>query len=151
MPLLFILLAMLVLPVQASTTVNEILNADTAPPGVVFEVVEGDEAALNSILPQIRTSIDNIRKKWPKTLFAVVSHGQEQFGLLSKNSKANASAHQQVQSLLAQGVPVAVCGTHASWYNYTSKDYPDYVDVVPAGPGKIREYQRRGFLLVEIQ
>ena len=128
-----------------------ILNAKNPPKGVVFEIVEGKQEALNWALPKVEEYSAKLRKKHPGIKIAVVSHGSEQFGLLSENREKMNNAHQRVQSLVNSKVPVHVCGTHASWYNKDAGDFPDYVDVVPAGPTKITEYQRMGYALVEME
>ena len=48
-------------------------------------------------------------------------------------------------------IPVHICGTHASWYNKTADDFPDYVDVTPAGPTEINNYEEMGYVLVVMQ
>ena len=63
----------------------------------------------------------------------------------------NAEVHQTVQSLLAEDVPVHVCGTHAAWKGKSADDFPDYVDVAPAGPTEIRNYQAMGYTLVRLR
>lgn len=131
--------------------INFILKAQKPPVGVVFEVVEGKHADLDWALPQILKYTAALKEKHPKMKFAVVSHGNEQFGLLRENDKTMNKAHKRVQSLVSADVPVHVCGTHASWYNKDENDFPDYVSVVDAGPAKINEYQREGYDLIVLQ
>ncbi|MDH5544885.1 MAG: DsrE family protein [Gammaproteobacteria bacterium] len=128
-----------------------ILKAKNPPAGVVFEIVEGKQEALNWALPKIQEYGEKLRKQHPGIKIAVVSHGSEQFGLLTENQKSMPDAHQRVKSLVSENVPVHVCGTHASWYHKEESDFPEYVDVVPAGPEKVSEYQRRGYALVEME
>ena len=128
-----------------------ILKAKNPPVGVVFEIVEGKQEALNWALPKIQEYGEILRKQHPGIKIAVVSHGSEQFGLLTENQKNMSDAHKRVKSLVSADVPVHVCGTHASWYHKGESDFPEYVDVVPAGPEKISEYQRMGYALVEME
>ena len=146
-----LLTVMVPAPGIADRDVDFILNATHPPKGVIFEIVVGDENALDTLLPKTVSYIEQLKKKHPAMQFAVVSHGGEQFGLLKENSNNNGKAHTTVKSLLGDNVPVHVCGTHASWRNKDAKDFPDYVDVVPAGPTKITQYQRAGYALIEIQ
>ena len=77
---------------------------------------------------------------------AVVTHGKEQFGLMTSEAKNKKEVHQAVKSLVQNNdVPVHVCGTHASWYGKGEKDFPDYVDVTPAGPTQIANYEDMGY------
>lgn len=136
--------------VVASVTVDELLARDTEPPGVVFEVVASEDA-LSWAVPQINRDVRALRERWPDLEIAVVSHGAEQFALTSDEAAARPEVHAGVQELVAeQNVPVHVCETHASWRDVDPEDFPDYVDVTPAGPVQIRMYQDLGYELVVI-
>jgi intracellular sulfur oxidation DsrE/DsrF family protein len=133
---------------QANEDVEALLGRDEAPHGVVFEIVSGNEAALDEILPAIRAAIERIRERFPQTEFAVVSHGREQFALQQLYQNDNAEAHGMVKSLAADNVPVHVCETHAGWYGVSAEDFPDYVDVAPTGPGQVNLYRELGYDLI---
>ena len=135
---------------QANDAVEELLAQREAPHGVVFEIVEADESALEDLLPRVRAAIEQIRARFPATEFAVVSHGREEFALQSKYQDDNFEIHQQVQSLVDDDVPVHVCETHAGWYGVTAEDFPEYVNVAPTGPGQVRLYEELGYQLVVI-
>ena len=135
----------------ANEDLQQILNKPEAPEGVVFEIVEGDEQALESILPRVKKAIEQIRQRFPQTDFAVVSHGREEFALQTENQQSLPAIHQQVQSLVADDVPVHVCETHAGWYGVTAEDFPDYVDVAPTGPGQINLYMEMGYELIVME
>ena len=132
----------------AAESVDSLLARAEAPFGVVFEIVEGDEDALERILPEARRAIARIRARFPETEFAVVSHGREEFALQTRYRDEYADVHRSVQSLVADDVPVHVCETHAGWYGVGAADFPDYVDVAPTGPGQIRVYLDMGYDLV---
>lgn len=137
--------------VSANEDVEALLVRSEAPQGVVFEIVEVDEAALEELLPQVRAAIREIRKKFPDTEFALVSHGREEFALQTRYQGENAEIHQQVQSLVNDDVPVHVCETHAGWYGVTAEDFPEYVNVAPTGPGQIKLYEELGYELIVIE
>ena len=132
----------------AGESVESVLARHQAPFGVVFEIVEGDEDALERILPEVRRAIGQIRARFADTVFAVVSHGREEFALQSKYRDEHVEVHRAVQSLVADEVPVHVCETHAGWYGVTAEDFPDYVDVAPTGPGQVRAYLDLGYDLI---
>lgn len=132
----------------ASSQVEDLLGRDLAPGGVVFEIVETDDSALEILVPRILTAIERIRERYPQTDFAVVSHGSESFSLQSIYQQELAPLHQQVQSLVADDVPVHICETHAGWYGITPEDFPDYVDVAPTGPGQVNAYRELGYHLI---
>jgi intracellular sulfur oxidation DsrE/DsrF family protein len=137
--------------VSANQDVDALLARSESPHGVVFEIVEADEAALEELLPAVRDAIEKIRSKFPETEFAVVSHGKEEFALQTKYQGELAELHQQVQSLVAEDVPVYVCETHAGWYGVTAEDFPEYVNVAPTGPGQIKLYEELGYELIVIE
>lgn len=130
--------------------IQQLLAQNDAPFGVVFEIVEGSDEALQWAIPAVNKYVKQLRERFPDIGLAVVSHGSEQFGLMTSKQKDNAKVHKTVQSLVASDVPVHVCGTHASWRGKEAKDFPDYVDVSPAGPTEIRNYEDMGYVLVEL-
>lgn len=144
--------ALLLLPLaqnaQANTDIEALLARAEAPHGIVFEIVEADEAALDELLPRVRSAIQRIRQRFPQTEFAVVSHGREEFALQRQYRDEYAGVHRQVQSLVAEAVPVHVCETHAGWYGVSADDFPEYVNVAPTGPGQIQLYLELGYELV---
>ena len=133
---------------QVSDDIDALLQRSDAPHGVVFEIAEGDESALNELLPRVRAAIERIRARFPQTKFAVVSHGREEFALQSKFQETNAQIHLQVQSLVAEDVPVHVCANHASWYAVGAEDFPEYVNVAPTGPGQVERYLELNYELI---
>lgn len=130
--------------------IEALLSQNNAPFGVVFEIVEGNGDALQWAIPAVNQYVKQLRTRFPDIGLAVVSHGSEQFGLMKSKQQENAKVHKAVQSLVASDVPVHVCGTHASWKGKTADDFPDYVDVAPAGPTEIRNYEAMGYVRVEI-
>ncbi len=153
-----ILLALLVtLTAAQADTLTEpdeiayLLNAREAPAGVVFEVVESDEDALNWALPRIQRYVQRLRARYPGLDMAVVTHGREEFALQSKYREQYPEAHQAVEQLSGEAqVNVHVCETHAGWYGVTAEDFPSYVDVTPAGPVQIGQYEELGWELVRV-
>ncbi len=133
---------------RATESVESLLAHSEAPFGVVFEIVEADEDALERILPEARRAVERLRARFPDLEFAVVSHGREEFALQSQYRDEYAEVHRAVQSLVADDVPVHVCETHAGWYGVTAEDFPDYVDVAPTGPGQVRAYLDLGYDLI---
>lgn len=130
--------------------INELLAQSNAPFGVVFEIVEGRADALEWAIPEVNKYVKQLRERFPNIGLAVVSHGSEQFGLMTSRQNKHQEVHKTVQSLVANDVPVHVCGTHASWKGKSEKDFPDYVDVAPAGPTEIRNYEAMGYVLIEV-
>lgn len=137
---------------DADKEIEIILSHPGDPPvGVVFETVEGDEDFLEWAIPQINKYVKKLRAKFPDINIAVVSHGKEEFALLKVNEKEYESIHKEVKKLVADDIPVHVCGTHASWYGHEDEDFPKYVDVAPVGPAQINDYENMGYTLVVIE
>lgn len=132
-----------------AASIQHLLERDTPPPGVVFEIVEGNRDALSWALPKVQQHVQELRKRFPGLAVAVVSHGFEQFALQIKNANSAGKAHQAVKDLMNQdAVPVHVCGGHAAMYDIAPNEFPDYVDVAPSGPAQIRAYRSLGYELV---
>ena len=123
-----------------------ILAAENPPFGVVFEIVEGSKSDLRWAIAAVKKYSDQLRKRFPDMGIAVVSHGSEQFGLMKSEAENYKEVHTAVKSLVQDdSIPVHVCGTHASRYGKSAEDFPDYVDVSPAGPTEIANYVDMGY------
>ena len=129
--------------------VERVLSLEQAPPGVVFEVVSGNPDALIDVVPRVSLYAERLRARFANLPVAVVTHGTEQFSLLSSEAENYAELHAQIQSLTRErGVDVHVCGTHASWRNKAPGDFPEYVDVVAAGPATVNDYRALGYIVI---
>lgn len=134
-------------PLAASEgPVERLLARPEAPAGVVFEIVSGDDDLLTVLLPQLKRDIGRLRARFPDLPIAVVTHGSEQFALLARERERQAETHALVEELVrSEQVDVHVCGTHAAWEGHVPEDFPDYVDVSPAGPAQINDYLNLGY------
>lgn len=122
-----------------------------APPGVVFEIVSGDREGLSWAIPAVSRYARQLREKFPALPIAVVSHGREQFALMSEKRPRYSQLHVDVRKLVKQeDIPVHVCGTYAGWNNVSEEEFPDYVDVAPAGPVQIEQYVELGYVRVRL-
>ncbi len=137
----------------AEDDIDHILRLDDPPTGVVFEIVSSDRELLSWAIPQVRLDAERLRARFPGLPVAVVSHGREEFALMSKNAEGKFSKlHLDVKKLTQQeNIPVHVCGTHASWKGVTPEEFPDYVDVAPAGPVQINNYHELGYVVVRLK
>ena len=79
----------------------------------------------------------------------VLTHGSEQFSLLSENAGRYAGLHALVAALGEDdGVRVQVCGNHASWRGKRREDFPDDVEVVGAAGATLSGYRDAGFVVI---
>lgn len=135
----------------AEEQVAALLQAQSVPPGVVFEVVTGDSAGLQRAIPRIRGWVQRLHRRFPGLEIAVVSHGMEQFALQSSARDSRGEVHRQVQSLVQdEEVSVHVCGTFASWHDVPPEAFPDYVDVSASGPAQINDYEALGYVRIRL-
>jgi len=132
--------------------VDAILARKEAPPGVVFEIAQNRETALEFAVPQVKQYAQQLRARFPQLKIALVTHGREEFALLKDKTEQYRSIQSGVRELVKdQDVAVHVCGTHASWFEKYPEDFPDYIDVAPSGPAQIRNYRELGYLLVVLR
>jgi len=132
--------------------VNQILNADSLPAGVIFTVREYDEDALYWVLPRVEKYMLELRQRFPKLTIAMVSHGDEIISLSQENKHNHKTTHKLLQKLVTQGdLLFHICGTMARMNGLDQDDFPDYVDVVPYGPAQVEDYLSLGFELVDLE
>jgi len=135
----------------AELTIDDILKGQQPPAGVVFEIVSGQQKLLDVLLPRLKHDITRLRKRFPDLSIAIVTHGLEQFALTSKNSKSSVRAHSIVKQLVNEDeIKVHICETFASWQGVSAEDFPDYVDVAPAGPAQINNYLELDYKLITL-
>jgi intracellular sulfur oxidation DsrE/DsrF family protein len=126
----------------ASDPLEALLARPAAPPGVVFEIVDRDPRALEVALPWVKRAAQRLRQRFPTLPMALVTHGQEMFALQTTALEAHPAVHRLAASLARDdGIPVHVCETYAGWRGLAVEDFPDFVDVAPAGPAQVRSYQ----------
>ena len=132
-----------------STDVDTLLAEKQAPYGVVFEIVSGESGLLSQLLPTVKADIKKLRDRFPGLPVAIVTHGNEQFDLLTENRSTETVAHSLVEQMVkSNDVDVHVCGTHAEWKNKAPEDFPDYVNVSATGPAQIKDYVALGYELI---
>lgn len=149
--LIFTLALLLAQVAQAQTDVETLLAREAAPAGVVFEVIEEDEYALAGVFPEVRRQAERLRKRFPGLPIAVVTHGLEQFGLLSvEASGLFGFIHDQARDLTDAEVDLHVCEVHASWHGHAPEDFPSYVDVAASGPALVNDYRALGYAVIRL-
>ncbi len=143
---------MLGFALPASAQIDKILSSGTAPVGVVFEVVQGDESALSWALPKIERYSKQLKSQFPEIEIAVVTHGNEQFGLVAnfKGSKAQRIRRKALQMTEA-GTELHVCGGHASARGVSASAFPAHINVAPSGPAQVQALRDLGYKLVQIR
>ena len=132
-------------------SVNQLIQANNDPEGVVFELIESDKDTWKWAAPMIRDLRKQLREKYPNIDIAVVSHGQEQFQLLKKRVERQKNSISILKDLVQRSdVNLHVCGAHSSWFNIPADNYIYIVDVADSGPAKINDYINLGYQLIEL-
>ena len=150
-PMIFAFLMLLNSFAIAQPEVVQLLEADEGPAGVVFEIVESDGDDLLWALPKVGRLSAQLRDRFPDVSIVVVTHGSEQFGLLSSEAEgALAQIHDTARDLRGQDIGLHVCGVHAGWLGHVPEDFPDYVDVAASGPAQIRDYENLGYEVIRL-
>lgn len=132
--------------------VDQILNEDSPPSGVIFTVREYDEDALYWVLPRVEKYMQELRQRFPKLQIAMMSHGDEIISLSEDNKYKHKKTHKLLQKLVTQNnLLFHICGTMARMNELDPDGFPDYVDVVPYGPSQVEDYLSLGFELVDLE
>jgi intracellular sulfur oxidation DsrE/DsrF family protein len=143
-----LILALITAPALADE-IDDILAGDTAPPGIVFEVVSDEADLLKDVLPAISNDIKRLRKRFPGLDIAIVSHGDEQFALTTDNRANNPELHEIAQTLVDdQQVSMHVCETYAEWNGVSAEEFAEFVDVSATGPAQINDYRALGYIVI---
>lgn len=130
----------------ANRDLQRVTALDSAPAGVVFEIVDREDEYLSIAIPWVKKQIVTLRAQFPGLNIAVVSHGSEQFALLKDADTAYPEIHSQVQSLITDhDVKLELCLGHASMRGFNASDFSEYVDIEAAGPAQISAYEARGY------
>ena len=80
---------------------------------------------------------------------AVVTHGSEQFSLLSANTGRYGELHGLVTAFADEDrIPVEVCGNHASFRGKGRDDFPAYVEVVNSASSRLSEYREARYVII---
>ena len=136
----------------ATADISKVLSAKTAPYGVVFEVVEGDESALSWVLPRIEKHSKRLRAKFPDVKIAVVTHGREQFGLTQSFAGPKAQKiSRKAEQMTSTGTELHVCGGHAAARGVPASAFPAHINVAASGPAQVRALRAEGYVLVQIR
>ncbi|MDH5517615.1 MAG: DsrE family protein [Gammaproteobacteria bacterium] len=129
---------------------QNIAKKDKTPAGIVIEITSGDRLYLAKIIAELKNDIEAIKKKHKDLPVAIVSHARESLLLTTKNSQAQPKLHAAIKSLSDNNTNVHVCGTYASWFNVSADEFPDYINVSPAGPLQVDDYIELGYVHIEL-
>jgi len=134
----------------AFNDLTALLN-EKRPVGVVIEITSGDPLYLKKIMPELEGDIRKLQKKFSKLPVAIVSHARESLILSNEGSTKHKGLHRQIKNLSDNtNTTVHVCGTYASWFDISDSEFPDYINVSPAGPVQVDDYTDLGYVHIEL-
>jgi len=146
-----ILFCLLPATVLAFEDIEDLLKQDERPAGVVIEITSGDPLYLKKIIKELQGDITKLQTKFKDLPVAIVSHARESLLLATKETKKHKGFENQIKTLASDNnTTVHVCGTYASWFNVSEEEFPDYINVSPAGPVQVDDYTDMGYILIEL-
>jgi len=132
--------------------INAIVNADEAPPGVVFVIYEYDESALIWIMPRLVYYTTLIHQRFAALPVAVVAHGEEMLSLTKESAEIYPEVHFDLETLVNElDVVFHVCGSFATLNDIAESEFPDVIDVVPFGPAQVNDYKSLDYVVIDAE
>ena len=120
---------------------------------VVFDFYFDEPEKINSALYWIRSLMNPLMESpydmAPEFLdLKVIVHGTEIVTLASKNYARYQDVVERMRYYAQLGVEFRVCGLAAADYGYETKDFYDFVKVVPSAITELAHWQLQGYALI---
>jgi len=141
-------------PVPAQDGEARYVQTPYAEPKVVFDFYFDEPSKINTALYWIRSLINPLSDA-PYNLppefmnIVVVIHGTEIVTVAKKNYVKYKDAVERMRYYHQLGVSFKVCGIAAADYGYTTKDFYEFVDVVPSAIPELVYWQQQGYALIK--
>lgn len=121
---------------------------------VLFEFYFDEPEKINSALYWIRAQMNPLMEdpynQAPEFMeIVVVIHGTEIVTVAQKNYEKYRDAVERMRYYAELGVKFKVCGLAAEDYDYTPKDFYDFIDVVPSAITELSHWQQQGYSLIK--
>jgi intracellular sulfur oxidation DsrE/DsrF family protein len=78
----------------------------------------------------------------------VIIHGTEIVTVAKKNYEKYKTAVERMKYYAALGVEFRVCALAAQDYDYTEKDFQDFIKIVPSAITELAHWQQQGYALI---
>ena len=123
-------------------------------PKVVFEFYYDEPEKINSALYWLRSYINPLSDdpyNYPPEFMdiKVVIHGTEIVTLAKKNYEKYKNAVERMKYYSLLGVEFRVCALAAKDYGYKTKDFQDFVKVVPSAIIELGHWQQEGYAIIK--
>ena len=140
------------LPVQASgASIEDLLDAEWRPEGVVFEIIAWRDDTWDWAAPLLRRNVERLRARYPGMEMALVSHGAELFDLTRRAGRQQQVPIRELSRLQSGGLEIHVCGEYAARKRLGPGDFLDFVDVTASGSAQLAAYFELGFAHVRLE
>lgn len=151
------LLAVILLqPISSVFAAGKIVDTPYSEPKVVFDFFLDHPAKINSALFWVRALMnplmDSPYDMAPEFMdIVVVIHGTEIVTVAEHNYEKYKDAVDRMRYYSDLGVKFKVCGLAAADYDYSVKDFHDFIEVVPSAITELAHWQQLGYGLITPQ
>lgn len=132
----------------------ELIQTPYLEPKVAFEFYFDEPEKINSALYWLRSYINPLTDApynySPEFMdIKVIIHGTEIVTLAKKNYSKYKTAVDRMKYYSMLGVEFRVCGLAAEDFGYQTKDFQDFVKIVPSAIIEIGHWQQQGYALIK--
>jgi len=132
----------------------ELIQTPYQEPKVAFEFYFDEPEKINSALYWLRSYINPLTDApynySPEFMdIKVIIHGTEIVTLAKKNYSKYKTAVDRMKYYSMLGVEFRVCGLAAEDFGYETKDFQDFVKIVPSAIIEIGHWQQQGYALIK--
>ncbi len=131
----------------------QVVETPYTPQKVVFDFFLDTPAKINSALFWIRSLVNPLSDS-PYDMpiddhhIIVVIHGTEIVTTVEHNYEKYREAVERMRYYAELGVEFKVCGLAAKDYDYSAKDFYDFIQLVPSALTELAHWQLKGYALI---
>lgn len=133
-------------PVRILPMVQELIDFNQEPYGVVLEMENDDKTFALRRTELVVAQIEALKNKYPNLDVVLLSHGPE------LHAFSLPGEHLETYRKLSQAgkVMIHVCEVTAGHIDLTPDDFPDFVDVAPSGTAQLNDYIKLEYDVIRI-
>jgi intracellular sulfur oxidation DsrE/DsrF family protein len=144
---------LLLSPLAQADPSGEFVQTPYGEPKVVFDFYFDDPQKIHSALYWIRALINPLSEApydmAPEMMdIKVIIHGTEIVTVARHNYEKYQDAVERMRYYAALGVEFRVCGLAAEDYDYTLKDFYEFVKVTPSAITELAHWQSQGYAVI---
>ncbi|NEV64668.1 DsrE family protein [Thiorhodococcus minor] len=147
------LIAVLLVTPQLASSEAKVVETAYGEPKVVMDFYLDDPVKINSALYWIRSLMNPLMEApydyAPEFMdILVVIHGTEVVATVKHNYEKYRDAVERMKYYASLGVKFKVCGIAARDYGYQTKDFYDFIEIVPSAITELAHWQLQGYALI---